>query len=157
MIKVKKEETIRENGITLVALIITIIILLILAGISIANLTQTGLFEKAQEAKEKTEIAYFLLKLSKTSNNSSAVLLIGPSSKVKHINLFSLSIWEISTLETSQYCSLLISSLVEEVVLLIELEEISWLQDVNIINKNKLNNFFIKCPQNHYNIDLKKI
>ena len=57
MIKVKKEETIRENGITLVALVITIIILLILAGISIANLTQTGLFEKAQEAKEKTENA----------------------------------------------------------------------------------------------------
>ena len=45
----------KENkGITLVALVITIIILLILATISIQSLTNTGLFEKAKEAKEKT-------------------------------------------------------------------------------------------------------
>ena len=44
----------REHGITLVALVITIIILLILAGVAITALTQTGLFEKAKEAKEKT-------------------------------------------------------------------------------------------------------
>ena len=43
-----------QKGITLVALVITIIILLILAGISIASLTQTGLFRKAQDAKERT-------------------------------------------------------------------------------------------------------
>lgn len=46
----------REKGITLIALIITIIILLILAGISISALTNTGLFAKAEEAKEKTLI-----------------------------------------------------------------------------------------------------
>ena len=46
-----------QNGITLVALVITIIILLILAGISISSLTNNGLFEKAQEADRKTEIA----------------------------------------------------------------------------------------------------
>ena len=45
---------VREHGITLVALVITIIILLILAGVAITALTQTGLFEKAKEAKEKT-------------------------------------------------------------------------------------------------------
>lgn len=46
----------RENkGITLVALIVTIVILLILAGISISTLTNTGIFEKVQEAKRKTE------------------------------------------------------------------------------------------------------
>ena len=45
------------NGITLVALVITIIILLILATISIQSLTNTGLFEKAKEAKEKTKNA----------------------------------------------------------------------------------------------------
>ena len=45
------------NGITLVALVITIIILLILATISIQSLTNTGLFKKAQEAKEKTQAA----------------------------------------------------------------------------------------------------
>lgn len=43
-----------QKGITLVALVITIIILLILAGISIATLSQTGLFQKAKEAKEKS-------------------------------------------------------------------------------------------------------
>lgn len=47
----------KNKGITLVALVITIILLLILAGISISALTGTGLFEKAQEAKEKTENA----------------------------------------------------------------------------------------------------
>ena len=48
----------KENkGITLVALVITIIILLILTTISIQSLTNTGLFAKAQEAKEKTQNA----------------------------------------------------------------------------------------------------
>ncbi len=47
----------RENGITLVALVITIIILLILAGISISALTNTGIFQKGKEAKEKTQNA----------------------------------------------------------------------------------------------------
>ena len=42
-----------KRGITLVALVITIIILLILAGISIAQLTGNGLFENAKLAKEK--------------------------------------------------------------------------------------------------------
>ena len=41
----------KNNGITLVALVITIIILLILATISIQALTQTGLFENANKAK----------------------------------------------------------------------------------------------------------
>ena len=44
----------RQNGITLVALVITIIILLILAGISIASLSESGLFSKAQLAKNNT-------------------------------------------------------------------------------------------------------
>ena len=39
-----------QNGITLVALVITIIILLILAGISIGALQNNGLFTRAQEA-----------------------------------------------------------------------------------------------------------
>ena len=47
----------KDRGITLVALVITIIILLILATISIQSLTKTGLFQKAQEAKEKTQNA----------------------------------------------------------------------------------------------------
>ena len=44
-----------EKGITLVALVITIVILLILAGIAIAALTgDNGLFSRAQQAKEET-------------------------------------------------------------------------------------------------------
>ena len=46
-----------EKGITLVALVITIVLLLILAGISISSLTNTGIFAKAKEAKEKSENA----------------------------------------------------------------------------------------------------
>ena len=44
----------KNKGITLVALVITIIILLILAGISISALTNTGIFQKAKDAKQKS-------------------------------------------------------------------------------------------------------
>jgi len=53
----KNKSNLKEKGITLVALVITIIILLILAGISISALTNTGIFEKAKEAKKKSEEA----------------------------------------------------------------------------------------------------
>lgn len=49
----------RQNGITLVALIITIIVLLILAGISIASLSNSGLFNKTRDAKNQTENAQY--------------------------------------------------------------------------------------------------
>lgn len=53
------KETLKENkGITLIALVVTIIVLLILAGISISMLTgQNGILNKASEAKEKTGMA----------------------------------------------------------------------------------------------------
>lgn len=44
----------KENAITLVALVITIIVLLILAGVSIQAITNTGLFANAKKAKEKS-------------------------------------------------------------------------------------------------------
>ena len=47
----------KDRGITLVALVITIIILLILAGITISSLTNTGLFKNAQKAKDETQNA----------------------------------------------------------------------------------------------------
>ena len=48
----------RNKGITLIALVVTIIVLLILAGISIAMLTgQNGILNRAAEAKEKTGVA----------------------------------------------------------------------------------------------------
>ena len=48
------EKIINNKGITLVALVITIVILLILAGISIQAITNTGLFANAKKAKEKS-------------------------------------------------------------------------------------------------------
>ncbi len=45
-----------NKGITLIALVITIIILLILAGISISSLTGSGLFKKAQEVTKVSEL-----------------------------------------------------------------------------------------------------
>ena len=54
MKKVLKE----KSGITLIALVITIIVLLILAGVSIAMLTgDNGIVTQTQKAKEKTEEA----------------------------------------------------------------------------------------------------
>ena len=56
-LKEKTQNSKNAKGITLVALVITIIILLILATISIHSLTNTGLFGKAKEARDKTQNA----------------------------------------------------------------------------------------------------
>ena len=57
MEKLKKKRGTKNNGITLIALVITIIVLLILAGVSIATLTgDNGILTKATESKEQTEI-----------------------------------------------------------------------------------------------------
>ena len=51
-------KTKNEKAITLIALIVTIIVLLILAGVSIATLTgENGILTRAQDAKNKTEQA----------------------------------------------------------------------------------------------------
>ena len=50
-----KKERKKQKGITLVALVITIIILLILAGISISTLTNQGILKKVVDAKKVTE------------------------------------------------------------------------------------------------------
>ena len=50
----KNKRNLKSNGITLIALVITIIILLILSGVALATLTgDNGLFERAKQAKEK--------------------------------------------------------------------------------------------------------
>ena len=52
----KKYQVKTNNGITLIALVITIIVLLILAGVTIATLTgENGILTRATEAKEKTQ------------------------------------------------------------------------------------------------------
>ena len=48
----------KQNGITLIALVITIVVLIILAGISISALTgNNGIINQTQNAEEQTEIA----------------------------------------------------------------------------------------------------
>ena len=48
----------KEKGITLIALVVTIIVLLILAGVSIAMLTgPNGLLTQADEARTETDMA----------------------------------------------------------------------------------------------------
>lgn len=48
----------KNKGITLIALVITIIVLFILLGISVAVLTgENGIIEKAQQSREATELA----------------------------------------------------------------------------------------------------
>jgi len=54
---------IKEKGITLISLVITIIILLILAGITISQLIGNGLLEKAKLAKEKSQISELIEKV----------------------------------------------------------------------------------------------
>ena len=54
----KRNEKRKNSGITLIALVITIIVLLILAGVSIAMLTgENGILTQAQNAKNRTEEA----------------------------------------------------------------------------------------------------
>ena len=56
--KSNKQKLMTNKGITLIALVITIIVLLILAGVSIATLTgQNGILTQANNAKTQTEIA----------------------------------------------------------------------------------------------------
>ena len=65
-----------KRGITLIALVITIIVLLILAGVSIATIMgDDGIIAKAKDAAEKNEIEAYLeevkLKLSNYNMNNS--------------------------------------------------------------------------------------
>ena len=54
----KQQKKFTEKGITLIALIITIIVLLILAGVTIAVISgNEGVLDKAQSAKSKTDIS----------------------------------------------------------------------------------------------------
>ena len=58
MKKLKEELKYGKKGITLISLVVTIIVLLILAGVTIATLTgENGILTKASESKEKTQIA----------------------------------------------------------------------------------------------------
>ena len=68
-----------KKGITLISLVITIIVLLILAGVSIAMLTgENGILSQAQKAKISTELSSYkeqveLFKLKQTTKNNSFI------------------------------------------------------------------------------------
>ena len=54
----KTKETKKNQGVTLIALAITIIVLLILAGVTVATLTgDNGIIKSSKDAKEQTEIS----------------------------------------------------------------------------------------------------
>ncbi len=79
----KKSEKQRNRGITLIALVITIIVLLILAGVTIATLTgENGILTRAKTAKEETEKAETTeeLNMYRTELNMNKVLADGADS-----------------------------------------------------------------------------
>lgn len=47
----------RERGITLIALVITVIVMLILVGVTVTSAINGGLFSKAKNASTETENA----------------------------------------------------------------------------------------------------
>ena len=59
-----------NNAITLIALIITIVVLLILAGISVQAITNTGLFEKTRQAAQESKYASAAEKVALAVNAS---------------------------------------------------------------------------------------
>ena len=69
--KTNEKKLEQEKGITLIALVITIIVLLILAGVSIAMLTgENGILSQAQNAKNKTEEAEEIEKIQLSANEA---------------------------------------------------------------------------------------
>lgn len=68
----------QKQGITLIALVITIIVLLILAGVSIATLTgQNGILNRASIAKEETRIAGLEEELKVKFEDNNILLSLG--------------------------------------------------------------------------------
>ena len=65
-----KEKIKKTQGITLIALIITIVVLLILAGISIQAITGTGLFKKTKQATQESKYANAAEKVALAVNAS---------------------------------------------------------------------------------------
>ncbi len=89
-LKENKKKNIK--GITLVALVITIVILLILAGISISVLTQTGLFGKAKQAEQKSKDAQELenATLADYENSINEIVSTGSREENSNNNQYSL-------------------------------------------------------------------
>ena len=93
---------------TLVALVITIILLLVLAGISISAITQTGLFGKAKQAtekykeaeeKESIQTALYTMQIDMTTRNDSKTKI---GKKLYDKNIENGSKWDIIVINDSK-------------------------------------------------------
>ena len=72
--ELEKRKLLESRGITLIALVITIIVLLILAGVSIATLTgNNGILSQAQKASKETKIAEEKEQIGLAWNGATAV------------------------------------------------------------------------------------
>ena len=93
--KIVKKQKLKERGITLIALVVTIIILLILAGVTLnIALSDNGLFKKAQESadkykeaseEEQTELLKSEYEFEKLQGNIDETVPIGQYSIEKQI------------------------------------------------------------------------
>ena len=91
----------KQKGITLIALITTIIILLILVGITINGLTSSGLFENAKLAKEKYQIEQEL-ELNKLDNYEN---LIGDIDGSRNLSLMNVTLDYDNKIDIASYNS----------------------------------------------------
>ena len=83
--KLNKKMYKEKKGITLIALVITIILLLILAGVAIGQLTGNGLFEKVKDAEQRYKNAQSKeeLELAKMTNQIDTISRRSDSSTYK--------------------------------------------------------------------------
>ena len=94
----KKIELKNKNGITLIALVLTIIVLLILTGVSIVMLSgENGILSQPENVKEKTQEAEE--KIENPSKNTVMALGVNPientsGSGFANINIYGLRIYD---------------------------------------------------------------
>ena len=94
-----------QRGITLVALMITIILLIILAGVAISTLSNNGIFERAKEARDKWQNAQNEeeMQIAKYSNQIESETLFGMRDKILNIEFISGNIVNESAENTYTY------------------------------------------------------
>ena len=103
-----KDSLKKKNGITLIVLVVSIIILLILVGISISAVTQKGLFGKAKKAtekyketeeKERIQTELYSMQIEMNTNNDSKTKL---GKKLYDKNIENGSKWDIIVINDSK-------------------------------------------------------
>lgn len=103
-----KDSLKKKNGITLIVLVVSIIILLILVGISISAVTQKGLFGKAKKAtekyketeeKERIQTELYSMQIEMNTNNDSKTQL---GKKLYDKNIENGSKWDIIVINDSK-------------------------------------------------------